>query len=243
MTRDPVDRSRRRFARRQWARRWLAWRYVVAAVVLVVLVAGGVWLVYFSAWLSVEGVEVEGTGLLSDAQVRQAAAVPPGEALARVDLDRVRSRVEALAAVRSADVSRQWPDQVLIEVEERVAVAVVEIGGRLQGMDADGVVFRDYARAPAGLPRVETGATTGSEALREAALVVASLPSDLLASVDHVEAATVDEISLQLRDGRTVEWGSVEESELKARVIADLLVARRAQHYDVSVPGQPTTSN
>jgi cell division protein FtsQ len=243
MARDPVDRSRRRFARRQWARRWLAWRYVVAAVVLVVLVAGGVWLVYFSAWLSVEGVEVEGTGLLSDAQVRQAAAVPPGEALARVDLDRVRSRVEALAAVRSADVSRQWPDQVLIEVEERVAVAVVEIGGRLQGMDADGVVFRDYARAPAGLPRVETGATTGSEALREAALVVASLPSDLLASVDHVEAATVDEISLQLRDGRTVEWGSVEESELKARVIADLLVARRAQHYDVSVPGQPTTSN
>jgi cell division protein FtsQ len=119
---------------------------------------------------------------------------------------------------------------------------VVEIGGRLQGMDADGVVFRDYARAPAGLPRVETGATTGSEALREAALVVASLPSDLLASVDHVEAATVDEISLQLRDGRTVEWGSVEESELKARVIADLLVARRAQHYDVSVPGQPTTA-
>ena len=240
--RDPADRSRRRFVRRQWSRRWLTWRYVVAVVALVALVGGGGWLVYFSSWLSVQGVAVEGTGLLSAAQVREAAAVPQGEALARVDLDRVRSRVESLAAVRSADVTRQWPDQVRIEVEERVVVAVVEIGGRLQGMDADGVVFRDYAQAPPELPRVETGATTGSEALREAALVVSALPADLRAKVDHVEASTIDEISLQLRDGRTVEWGSAENSELKARVIADLLAARKAQRYDVSVPGQPTTS-
>ena len=239
--RDPAERTRRRFARRQWARRWLALRYVVAVVLLVGLVGGGVWLVYFSSWLSVKGVEVDGVGLLSAAEVRRAAAVPEGEALARVDLDRVRSRVEALAPVASADVSRQWPDQVLIEEQEREAVAVVEIGGQLQGMDADGVVFRDYARAPAGLPRVETGSDTGSEALREAALVVAALPADLQAKVDHVQVATVDEISLDLRDGRVVEWGSAEDSDLKARVLADLLAARRAPYYDVSVPGQPTT--
>ncbi len=243
-SRDSADRSRRRFARRQWARRWLAWRYVVAVVALVGVVAGGVWLVYFSAWLSVSGVEVEGVAQLSAAQVRDAAAVPEGEALARVDLGRIRARVEALAPVRSADVSRQWPDHVLIQVEERVAVAVVEIAGRLQGMDADGVVFRDYAQAPADLPRVETGGSTGSEALREAALVVGALPADLQAKVDHVEVSTVDEISLALPDGRTVEWGSADDSDLKARVLADLLVAAPdAPFYDVSVPGRPTTGN
>ena len=240
--RDPAERTRRRFARRQWARRWLAWRYVVAVVALVGVVAGGAWLVYFSAWLSVTGVEVRGVAQLSAAQVREAARVPEGEALARVDLGRIRSRVEALAPVRSADVSRQWPDQVLIEVEERVAVAVVELEGRLQGMDDEGVVFRDYAQVPAGLPRVETGGATGSEALREAALVVASLPADLQARIDHVEVATVDEISLSLPDGRTVEWGSAEDSELKARVLADLLTAAPdAAFYDVSVPARPTT--
>ncbi|CAI9419774.1 cell division protein FtsQ/DivIB [Nocardioides sp. T2.26MG-1] len=240
--RDPAERTRRRFARRQWARRWLAWRYVVAVVVLVALVTGGIWAVYFSSWLSVSGVEVDGVDQLSAAEVREAAAVPEGEALARVDLDRIRSRVEALAPVRSADVSRQWPDQVLIEVEERVAVAVVEIGGQLKGMDDQGVVFRDYAQPPAGLPRVETGGPTSSDALREAALVAGSLPTDLQAKVDHVEVATIDEISLELRDGRSVEWGSADDSELKARVLADLLAAApKAPHYDVSVPGRPTT--
>ena len=52
--------------------------------------------------------------------------------------------------------------------------------------------------------------------------------------------ATVDQISLVLRDGRTVEWGSAEQSELKAEVLVPLL-KRPAQRYDVSVPGQPTT--
>ena len=238
---DLDQRTRKRFARRQWARRWLAWKPVLAVVLLLVLLVVGLWLVYFSSYLSVKGVDVRGTSLLSSDQVRQAAAVPSGDALARVDVDRIRTRVEALAAVRSADVSREWPDQVRIDVTERVPVAVVEIAGQLRGMDEDGVVFRDYAQAPPGLPRVQTGADTSSDALHEAALVVGALPADLAAKVDHVEATTVDEITLALRDGRTVRWGSSADSDVKAEVLARLLVAVDAQTYDVSVPGTPTT--
>jgi cell division protein FtsQ len=240
---DPaVVRTRRRFVRRQWARRWLAWKPVVAVLVFVGMLVGGIWLVFFSSYLSVQGVEVTGVQQLKAGQVRAAADVPEGQPLARVDLDRIRSRVEAMAEVRSADVTREWPDQVRISVQEREAIAVVEIGGRLRGMDAEGVVFRDYATAPADLPRVESPVSTGSDALREAALVVASMPADLAARVDHVEVKTVDEISLVLRDDRTVQWGSAEESDVKAEVLAEMLVARQAQHYDVSVPGRPTTS-
>lgn len=240
---DPqVERSRRRFARRQWARRWLAWKPVLAAVLVLVLVGGGIWLVFFSAYLSVSGVQVTGTELLRTAQVERAAAVPEGDALATVDLDRIRARVEALAAVRSADVTRQWPDRVRISVTERQAVAVVDIGGQLHGLDEDGVVFRDYGRAPAGLPRIESPSGTGSEALREGALVVAALPRDLAARVDHVTVRTVDEITLVLRGGRDVTWGSAADSDQKAAVLARLLpVADGAEHLDVSVPGRPTT--
>lgn len=239
---DTAERTRKRFARRQWARRWLAWRPLVAVVLALLLVGGLLWLVYFSSYLSVQGVDVRGTSQLRESQVVAAAAVPDGQALARVDLDRVRARVEALAPVRSADVSREWPDRVRIDVTERTPVAVVEIAGRLRGMDEDGVVFRDYARAPADLPRVESGADAGSDALREAALVVAALPADLATKVDHVQVDTVDQITLVLRDGRTVRWGSSTDSDLKAEVLVKLIAARRAQSYDVSVPGQPTTS-
>ena len=239
---DPDLRTRKRFARRQWARRWLAWKPVVGVVLVLLLLVGLLWLVYFSSFLAVKGVDVRGVHELSATEVRSAAAVPEGQALARVDLERIRTRVQAIAAVRSADVSREWPDKVRIDVTERTPVAVVEIAGQLKGMDDQGVVFRDYAKAPPGLPRVQTGSETGSDALREAALVVGALPPDLAARVDHVEVETIDQISLALRDGRTVRWGSSSDSDLKAKVLAALLQSRPAQVYDVSVPGQPTTS-
>lgn len=235
-------RNRKRFTRRQWARRWLAWKWVAAVLVLILLVVGGTWLVYFSSVLAVQGVDVTGTTTVSASQIRTVARVPEGEPLASLDLQAIRSRVESLAVVREADVSRKWPDQVLITVEERVPVAVVDIGGRIRGMDATGVVFRDYAKAPDGLPRVETETGTRADALREAAEVVAALPPALARQVDHVEVKTVDQIALVLKDERRVEWGSADESATKAEVLTALL-RRDATTYDVSVPGQATTSN
>jgi cell division protein FtsQ len=235
-------RSRRRFARRQWRRRWLAWRYVVVLVLVGALLGSGAYAVWFSSWLDVENVDVSGAQNITGAEVRARALIEEGTPLARVDLGRAESRVRSLAIVKEVDVSRQWPDTVLVEIVERVAIAVVEIGGRLRGMDAEGVVFRDYKRAPTGLPRVQTEIGTSAEALREAAQVVSALPESLTLVVDHVLVATVDEISLFLKDGRQVVWGSAEDSETKARVAAELLQEVDAQVYDVSVPTQPTTS-
>lgn len=234
-------RSRRRFARRQWARRWLAWRPVAAVLLVLLLLVGGVWLVFFSSVLGVAGVDVEGTDQLETDTVVAAAGVPTGDPLARVDLDAVRARVEALALVESAEVTRQWPDRVLVRVEEREAVAVVEIGGRIRGMDEHGVVFRDYAKAPPGLPHVRTSTETPGDALREAAQVITALPGDLVAKVDYVSVATVDQIELRLRDGRTVVWGSAEDSDQKAEVLAPLLGVEGSR-YDVSVPGNATVA-
>jgi cell division protein FtsQ len=238
---DAAARSRRRFVRRQWLRRWLVWRYVIASVLLVGLVAGAAWLLFLSSVLTVKKVDVQGESQLSRQQILQAADVPTGGHLARLDLDAIRSRVSALAPVRHVDVSREWPDGVLIRVTERTAVAVVQIGGAFHAMDADGVLFRDYARAPVGMPRVVSSADTGSAALAEAARVIASLPHALAARVDHVQVQGIDQISLAMRGGATVVWGSDAQSALKAEVLTRLL-ARPAGTYDVSVPGQPVTS-
>jgi len=241
-TQDPASvRTRRRFARRQWRRRWLAWKPLLALLVVLALLAGGAWMVFFSRYLAVQGVMVSGTGLLSANDVRMAARVPDAQPLARVDLVGIERRVEALAPVADATVTRQWPDQISIVVEERAAVAVVDIGGRIRGMDDGGVIFRDYPRTPRNLPLVKTTGRTGGEALSEAALVVSSLPGALAPRVEYLAVVTVDQITLVLRDGRQVLWGSAEESDAKARVLA-VLLDEPAKVYDVSVPAQPTIS-
>lgn len=235
-----ASRTRRRFARRQWARRWLSLRYVLALLLVLATAGTAVYMLFFSATMQVTRVEVVGNDLLSDGRVREIADVPLGEQLALVDLGRADARVGSLAEVRSVDVTRTWPDTVRIEVTERTAVAVVELAGRLRGLDADGVVFREYQRVPQGMPRIRPGSAAGTDALREAATVVSALPDDLATRVDHVEVTTIDQITLVMRDQRQVLWGSAEESELKAQVVDRLLAAQQASYYDVSVPGNPT---
>jgi cell division protein FtsQ len=231
--------ARKRFARRQWARRWLTWRYIVAIVVVLGLIGGSLYLVFFSSTLSVQGVEVEGTQTLTEEQVRAVADVPTGGPLATVDLDRIAYRVRSLAVVKSAEVTRKWPHDVLIEIVERQPVAVVEIAGELHNLDEDGVVFGSYKRAPQGLPRVKAASGVDSEALAEGAAVVGSLPDDIAAKVDYAEVKSVDHITLMLRDGRQVIWGSSEQSDEKSEVL-EAMLEHQAQVYDVSVPGQPT---
>lgn len=231
--------ARQRFARRQWARRWLVWRgLVVVLVALSATVAAG-WLVFFSSVLAVEGVEMDGLQVLEPAEVRRAAAVSIGEPLARVPVEAIEARVQSLAPVKVVDVSRSWPDRVRIHVVEREAVAVVQRDGVLRGVDEEGVLFRSYRSQPAGLPVVRIVAGTRSEALAEAARVIAALPPDLAARVDHLSVETVDSISLELRNGTSIFWGSAHDSATKAEVLA-VLLRQKASVYDVSVPSQPT---
>ena len=51
---------------------------------------------------------------------------------------------------------------------------------------------------------------------------ISALPADLTPKVDHVEVETVDQISLVLRDGRVVVWGSADRTPRKAQIYAAL---------------------
>lgn len=234
-------RTRRRFARRQWARRWLSWRYFVALLLLVAGLVTAVWLVLYSTTLQVQQVEVTGNELLSDDEVREVAGVPLGEQLALVDLQSAAARLtNVLPQVRTVDVVRNWPDTVEIHVEERVAVAVVDYGSALWALDAEGVEFTKLKRVPPRMPRVRVRSTVSGDALAEAAAVVSALPDGIASRVAHVEVESIDRITLVLRGGRQVLWGSAEESDQKARVL-EVLLGEKGQVFDVSVPGSPTS--
>lgn len=237
------ERMRRRFARRQWARRWGVWRPLLGAVGLAAVIGLGVWAVWFSTLLGVDRVEVTGLDHLKAAQVLEVAGVEKGTPLVDVDTATVERRVRALAPVLEVSVTRRLPGTVNVDVTEREAVAITVLAGRWNGVDAEGVIFRQYAKMPRGLPRLRMVGQVDPEVLREGALVVASLPEALAADVRRVEVETVDHITLVMRGGRTVLWGSGEDSADKAAVLAALVKASDDAHFDVSVPGQPVTSD
>jgi len=236
---ETVTRAGRDFARRRWSQRLRRLRPFLYAALVLAIVGSGVWLVFFSSVVTVRDVSVRGNQTLSSYRVAAVAKPPMGRQLARVDLAAIQARIETLPAVKSASVSRSWPHTIAITITERTPVAVVDRGAGLQAVDSEGVLFGHYTTRP-DLPLVHTDPDVKADALAEAARVVTSLRSDIAAKVDLVQVETIDRIRLELSGGRTVMWGSAEDSGEKAAVLA-VLLGQKAQEYDVSVPGRPTT--
>ncbi|WCC80579.1 FtsQ-type POTRA domain-containing protein [Cutibacterium equinum] len=223
--------------RRRRRRRNMIIAGIVAAVVVLVLVA--IWVVRSSSVFSVDTVEVHGTHLTTVSQVEQAAKVPKGQPLARVNTDEVAARVTAMGIVDHAQVHRKWPHTVVIDVTElKVAYQVKTPEGYLW-VDPTGVVFHRTAK-PA--PKVVWATTSSSNRalLRDVATVAGSFPPELRRQVDHIEARSRDAIVVALSGKRTVVWGSADQSEFKGKVAAAMLNVK-ATRFDVSSPEHPTS--
>jgi len=102
--------------------------------------AGTGWLLCASPWLRYESLTVEGNSRAAVAEVRHLANLPEHQALVLLDLDEAVAGVERHPWVRSATARRSFPNEVVISVEERVPVALVQLG-QLYLVDADGTIF------------------------------------------------------------------------------------------------------
>lgn len=215
-------------------RRWLR---PVLALLVVLVAAGVVWAVWFSPWLTVQQVRVLGVEEARADAVIAAAAVPVGVQLARVDAARSEEAVLDLPWVAGVEVRRGWPSEVVVAVVARTPVAVLDAGaGSRSAVDAEGVVFDVPGPLARDLPTVEASGV----ALTEAMAVLDSLPPDLARRVVAVVATTRDDVTLRLRSGDLVRWGSSGQAEFKAEVLRALM-NRKAEVYDVSAPELPTT--
>ncbi|MDO5094387.1 MAG: FtsQ-type POTRA domain-containing protein [Propionibacteriaceae bacterium] len=216
-------------------------RLLILSAVASVLVLVGVatWLFGFSSVFAAKQVRVTGVSLLSEDQVSQVAAVDLGRPLATLDLGNVRERVATLAPVDEVKVERRFPDTVEITITERTLSYLWSDGTTLRWVDSEGVVFHEGGEPPAGMVTAQVDAPD-QRLLQDVSTVVQAVVPVLGERITLVRATAVDQIEIRLDDGDTVVWGSADESELKAQVLA-VLLKQEASVYDVSAPEAPTT--
>jgi cell division protein FtsQ len=234
-------------------RRRTRWRAAFLALAGVAVVTGVAWALLGDRLFVVRSVSVTGTHLLSPAQVVAAAGVPLGTPLMSVDAGTVTRRVEALRDVASATVTEDWPDHLAIAVTERVPVMAVRMaGGGYDLVDKDGVIVRSARAKPAALALFASalpgGALRGDPSVTAVTEVLAELQPALAKQVTQVSAAPAEgsgpagpeQVTLGLRDGQTIQWGSPGGAAQKNRELA-ILQGNKARVIDVSAPGTVVT--
>ncbi len=223
--------------------RLLARRLGVLAVI-----GGLTWGVGWSPLFALDSSEVRVTTdgpYVDSADVVAAVSAFDGTALPRLDTGAVEEAVATVAGVKAVTVTRSWPRGIEVDVVERrpvAAIADASVGYML--VDSEGVSLATVTEAPADLPVVTVPVGEENARILTAALTVAgALPAELSARVEAVRAETEDSVTLFLRDGPRVEWGSGEDSDLKVAVLVVLLRSDLggASVIDVSAPTLPVT--
>lgn len=211
-------------------------------MLILAILAGAAWALLGSSLLVVRHVQVTGNRLVPTAQIRSAAGIRAGQPLARVNTAAAAHRVERIAAVQSATVSRSWPDTIVITVRERTAQLAVPATGGYDLIDEYGVTVRWTARKPAGMPLLSAppAVLRGNQAVRAAALVLQQLPGALHVRIKSVSAPSATAVTLHLAGGVTVLWGGPGRGAQKWAEL-ELLLRTHAHFYDISDPSTAVT--
>lgn len=234
-------------------------KLLYTASVLAIIAVLYVVLVFFSPLLATQKITVRGASLLETTQVEQKLELLRGVPLTRIDEKKVRELIGQDNVIRSVQVESRPPHELVVTLKERTAVAVVKQGDTYHTVDSDGVSLLESATQPdtsVPLVRFSGDDPQTSAEFRTISTALSAMPSELLAQVKEAGATSTSSITLTLRDNTTVQWGTAEESELKAKVLLSLrqAIAKRAQEeksseaqtqkvtvYDVSAPRVPVT--
>jgi cell division protein FtsQ len=228
------------------------WKAAFFALTAAAIVTGAVWALLGSSLLVVRSVAVTGNHLVPTAEVLQAAGVQRGTPLVRINPAAVARRVERIAQVQSAQVSRHWPDSIVITVLERTPALAVASAGGYTLIDKFGVAVTSVPRRPRGMVVLAAApsstapwsgapaALRGSPAVLAAVTVLTQLPARIRGLVRSVAAPSAGAVTLDLRGGVTVMWGGTDRPAAKAAELA-ILMRTRAAYYDLSDPGTAVT--
>lgn len=210
------------------------------------VVAAVVWVVFFSALFALQADRIVVTGgdeRFSDQQAHEMLARHAGVPISRLWTSNLEEELAAVTQVKSAVVSRSWPDGLSVELTMRVPVMAEQTSEGFALIDEEAIVLGSQSAAPEGMPVVvfPSSAEERLKAADDLRVVRAALPESFTASVAKwvIEA---HQIRCEMKDGRLVKWGTVEDSVLKAKVLIPLFEQRSAKVYDVSAPLTPVTA-
>ncbi|RAS61639.1 cell division protein FtsQ [Lentzea atacamensis] len=224
------------------ARRRVILRRRLVALLTLLSIVGLTYGVFFTPLLGVRNVDVHGAVVLTDDEVRRAAAIEPGSPLVRLDLRGIRERVAAVPRIATVEVERQLPGTVRLLITERVPVGSVKLPDGFHLVDSTGMDYAVLPTAAPGVPELVLATPSSTDpATRAVVGVLNELPEKLRPDVLQVSATSGADVKLTLSGNRVVKWGSSDDTPRKAAVLM-VLLSRPGTTYDVSSPDLATVS-
>lgn len=189
---------------------------------------------------AIDKIIIRGRTQVSEAEILDALGDTDAQSIIAFDARAAQSRLLRLGWVKTAEIQRQWPSTLLIDISERTAFAVWDSGSGMMAVDVEGRVLGPIKPEElAGLVRLRgEGAPQAAKTLADAAQPYTAIRAELQLA-ERVASRRWD---LVFKDGLRAKLTDRRLAESLADL--DRLIARRreilreAASVDLRAPGQ-----
>ena len=209
----------------------------------IILVAALGYLFGWSSIFDIRSIEVsglEGSKTLTAKKIIRKSGIGIGDKLARVNAGDVARALSVYPEVAGVDINRKPLHTVELVIQLReVDVAFATRQGKFLLGDENGVTFVEVSRPPQGGPVIAGDRRFINDAMQ----IYDALPKKIRQRVARIDLPSKASITLELRGGLKILWGSVGDQEAKLTVLDALLAApenKRARFVDIATPLTPT---
>ncbi|WP_448856321.1 cell division protein FtsQ/DivIB [Corynebacterium camporealensis] len=214
------------------------WISIIGVILGIAVVAVAV--VWATPVFKVNQFDVRGNQHLAVEEVEEMTGVELESNLVRVDVHDAATGVAQHPWVASATVSRSLPNTLVVELQEREAVAFRKDRDGDHLIDASGNEFV-IDTPPENSVELTGDLESGSEEMADAVEAVAALPPEIRAQVRELEVEGKDALNFHLNDDRTVFWGSSNEDNENKALAFETVLKMEGQHWNISNPDLVTS--
>jgi cell division protein FtsQ len=180
----------------------------------------------------VSTIDTDGLERLRYEDVLRLTGIDVGENLFLLEERALESKVELHPLVALASAQKQYPDRLVLHIEERTAVAVILTGNRTLEVDQNGVIIHVYESWPrGGLPVVTgievdrpiPGNQVDTALFRSILDLIAEAPPELLPLIDEIHANALSQIIIFLTTRKEVRLGKNDSYTAKLILLNEML--------------------
>ena len=187
-----------------------------------------------SAFFNLQKIEVKGCATIEEETVKDLSGLTLGTNLFKIDRQEAITKLELHPVIKTARVSRKIPHTLLLEVEERIPIALIVGNGEYLVIDAEGIYLKQVDDLiDFNLPvisgislseQVSLGENLTTLELDSALQLLRLMDESFLENVAEIKATTSYNLTLKMLQGVKIHFGSAEEIERKLQIIQELLV-------------------
>ncbi|MGI6587549.1 MAG: cell division protein FtsQ/DivIB [Peptococcia bacterium] len=187
-----------------------------------------------SAFFNLQKIEVRGCSTIEKETVINLSGLTLGTNLFKIDIQEAITKLELHPVIKTVYVSRKLPYTLVLDVNERIPIALVVGSGEYLVIDEEGIYIKQVDDLLNFNLPVISGITLNEEislgdnlttsGLESALQLLRLMDKSFLENVTEINATTSYNLTLKMLQGVKIHFGEPEEIERKLQLIQELLV-------------------